>query len=56
MLRALFGSPLNASLTACMLALVYLTVPPFLHWALAHATWDGLSRRPVRRTEHAGHS
>ncbi|MGA8195664.1 MAG: amino acid ABC transporter permease [Acetobacteraceae bacterium] len=45
MLRALFGTKLNAALTMVTLALVYLTVPPFLNWALAHATWDGLSRR-----------
>jgi general L-amino acid transport system permease protein len=45
MLRALFGTKLNATLTIIMLALLYLTVPPFLNWALAHATWDGLSRR-----------
>jgi general L-amino acid transport system permease protein len=44
-LRALFGTKLNAALTMVMLLLVYLTVPPFLNWALAHATWDGLSRR-----------
>ena len=36
---------MNAVLTAAMLALFYLTVPPFLHWALANATWDGLSRK-----------
>ena len=36
---------LFAMLTAAMLALFYLTVPPFLHWALANATWDGLSRK-----------
>ncbi len=54
MLRALFGTKLNAALTMAMLALVYLTVPPFLNWALAHATWDGLSRRRARPTAHAG--
>ena len=27
------------------LALLYLTVPPFVEWALAHATWDGLNRK-----------
>ena len=43
--KPLFGSPLNVVLTAGMLALFYLTVPPFLHWALANATWDGLSRK-----------
>jgi general L-amino acid transport system permease protein len=44
-LRALFGTRLNAALTLVILALLWLTVPPFLNWALAHATWDGLSRR-----------
>ena len=44
-LKALFGSKLNATLTVAMLLLFYLTVPPFLNWALAHATWDGLSRK-----------
>jgi len=44
-LKALFGSPLNAALTLIMLALLYLTVPPFAEWAFAHATWDGLSRK-----------
>jgi general L-amino acid transport system permease protein len=44
-LKALFGTRLNAALTVMMLALLYLTVPPFLNWALAHATWDGLSRQ-----------
>jgi general L-amino acid transport system permease protein len=43
--KPLFGSPLNVVLTAAMLALFYLTVPPFIHWALANATWDGLSRK-----------
>jgi general L-amino acid transport system permease protein len=44
-LKALFGSKLNATLTIAMLLLFYVTVPPFLNWALAHATWDGLSRK-----------
>jgi general L-amino acid transport system permease protein len=44
-LKPLFGSPVNIALTAAMLALFYLTLPPFLHWALQNATWDGLSRK-----------
>lgn len=45
LLKALFGTKLNVVLTLAMLALLYLTIPPFLSWALTHATWDGLSRR-----------
>jgi general L-amino acid transport system permease protein len=44
-LHALFGSPVNALLTITMLALFYFTVPPFLRWAIADATWDAVSRR-----------
>ncbi len=44
-LRALFGSPGNAILSLVMLGLLYLAVPPFLRWAVADATWDGMSRR-----------
>src|SRR5262249_8752238 len=43
--KALFGTRLNAALTLVMLALIYLAGPPFLEWALAHATWDGLTRK-----------
>jgi len=43
--RALFGTPLNAALTVAILAVLALTVPPFLNWALAHATWEGASRK-----------
>jgi general L-amino acid transport system permease protein len=43
--RALFGSPGNSAMTVVMLALFWLAVPPFLRWALADATWEGLSRR-----------
>ena len=53
---ALFGTRLNAALTLVMLALLWLTVPPFLNWALAHATWDGLSRRTCSPTGPAGPS
>src|ERR1700742_1621301 len=45
LLRALFGTPGNAVMTVVMRGLLWLTVPPFLHWAVADATWDGLSRK-----------
>jgi general L-amino acid transport system permease protein len=45
LLRALFGTPGNAVMTVVMLGLLWLTVPPFLHWAVADATWEGLSRK-----------
>jgi general L-amino acid transport system permease protein len=32
-------------LSLAMLALFWLTLPPFLRWAVARATWDGISRR-----------
>jgi general L-amino acid transport system permease protein len=44
-LRGLFGSPRNAVLTLAMLGLFAVAVPPFLDWAIAHATWEGLSRK-----------
>ncbi|MBN8927612.1 MAG: hypothetical protein BGO51_12650 [Rhodospirillales bacterium 69-11] len=44
-LRALFGTPLNAVLTLAMIGLFWLAIPPFVEWAFAHATWDGLSRK-----------
>ncbi len=40
----LFSSWLNASLTACGLALLYLTLPPFLSWAVFKANWLGVDR------------
>jgi len=43
--RALFGSPGNALLSLAMLGLFWLALPPFLRWAVARATWDGISRR-----------
>ena len=45
MVKSLFSSRLNAALTLVMLALLYLTCRRFVEWALAHATWDGLSRK-----------
>jgi general L-amino acid transport system permease protein len=44
-IKAMFSTKLNVVLTLTMLALLYLTIPPFLNWAVAHATWDGLSRK-----------
>src|SRR5215467_14657376 len=43
--HALFGSPSNSAMTVVMLALFWLAVPPFVRWALADATWEGLSRK-----------
>jgi general L-amino acid transport system permease protein len=41
----LFSSPLNAALTIGSLYLLYLTVPPFLDWAIFSANWqEGTSR------------
>jgi general L-amino acid transport system permease protein len=42
--RALFGTRGNAVLSVAMLALFWLTLPPFLRWAVTRATWDGISR------------
>jgi general L-amino acid transport system permease protein len=44
-LRALFGTKLNAVLTLVMIGLFWLAIPPFFHWAVTQATWDGLSRK-----------
>jgi general L-amino acid transport system permease protein len=44
-LKVLFGTKLNAALTLAMIGLFWLVVPPFVEWALVHATWDGLSRK-----------
>jgi general L-amino acid transport system permease protein len=43
--KALFGSKGNAALTLAMLFLLWLAIPPFVEWALVHATWSGLSRK-----------
>ncbi len=45
LLAGLFGSWTRAALTLAMLGLFALVLPPFLHWALLDATWDGLSRK-----------
>jgi len=37
----LFGSPLNAAVTATVAALAWLAAAPFLRWALFDATWSG---------------
>ncbi|MBE0620731.1 MAG: amino acid ABC transporter permease [Burkholderiales bacterium] len=39
--KNLFDTPLNAALTLLALYLLYLTVPPFLEWALLKADWSG---------------
>lgn len=40
----LFSSWLNAVLTVCGLALLSLTLPPFLSWAVFEANWLGVDR------------
>jgi general L-amino acid transport system permease protein len=42
--RNLFSSPLNAALTLLALYLIWVTLPPLLHWALLDAHWSGHSR------------
>jgi general L-amino acid transport system permease protein len=43
--RNLFSSPLNAVLTIVSAYLIYVTVPPFLDWAIFSANWNaGTSR------------
>lgn len=39
--KNLFDTPLNAALTLLALYLLYLTIPPFLEWALLKADWSG---------------
>jgi general L-amino acid transport system permease protein len=43
--RALLGSPASIALTLAMLALFVLILPPFFEWAVAHASWEGSSRK-----------
>jgi general L-amino acid transport system permease protein len=45
----LFSSPLNSALTIAVLYLLYLSVPPFVRWALLDADWVGTSREACRR-------
>lgn len=40
----LFPDPFNTGLTLIALYLVYMTVPPFLDWALLNADWVGSTR------------
>lgn len=39
--HGLFGTPLNAAITAACLALLAWAVPPLLRWAVIDATWTG---------------
>jgi general L-amino acid transport system permease protein len=39
--RGFFATPLDAALTALGLAILYVTVPPFLDWAVFKAAWLG---------------
>jgi general L-amino acid transport system permease protein len=40
----LFSSPLNTAFTCLGLYLLYLLVPPIVHWVFLDATWRGTSR------------
>ncbi len=47
---AVFGARCSAprstpALTIAIVGVIALTVPPFLNWAIAHATWAGVSRK-----------
>lgn len=44
LLRALFGSKLNAVITLLMMALFVLTLPPLFRWAFGHAVWEAANR------------
>lgn len=44
LIRALFGTRLNAAITLAMAALFAATVPPFLRWSVQTAVWEGASR------------
>ena len=39
--RHLFSSPLNIALTLIAVYLLWITIVPFVEWALIHATWTG---------------
>lgn len=41
----LFSSPLNSLLTLAALYLLYITLPPLIHWAFIDADWVGSSRQ-----------
>ena len=40
----LLSSPLNIAITVLCAVLLYYTLPPFIDWAVVHATWSGESR------------
>lgn len=40
----LFSSPTNTMLTILGIALIYITIPPIIQWAILDATWRGDSR------------
>ena len=45
LVRALFGTPINAALSLAIFALFALVVPQFFRWAFLDATWNAISRR-----------
>jgi general L-amino acid transport system permease protein len=44
LVRALFGTKLNAAISVLMLAALALTLPPLFRWAFVHAVWDAANR------------
>jgi general L-amino acid transport system permease protein len=45
LLRAMFGSKLNAAVSVALLLLLAWVLPPLWNWAFADATWTALNRR-----------
>jgi general L-amino acid transport system permease protein len=45
LLRALFGTPVNAATTLVIAGLLYWALPPLWHWAVEAATWTAPNRR-----------
>lgn len=49
----LFSSPVNTVLTLIAVYVIYITVPPFLDWAIISATWSGDSKEACAGTHTA---
>jgi len=52
--RNLFSSPMNTVLTLIGAALLIVTIPPFIRWAILDATWMGGSRAACDKVAHSG--
>lgn len=50
----LFSSWLNTLLTLLAFYLIYLVVPPILHWAILDANWVGTTRADCTKEAPAG--